>query len=180
MEKYKIKEDEMCRTREQVLAGNSILHQMLKEVESAETKLLESGSENGEKLQILRDRAFLEGEIRTIQNSDDIAYLRDSFGRHDRESIRYPSILYQLVKMPRVAYPLLVATGLVVWLVSSFKDKEIMLLLNNIGMKLVDVSQIRTGVMIAVAGLIFSSVIGYGNYLEKKFTKRSSDGCGWS
>lgn len=166
----------MCRTREEILSEDIILQNFVKEINEMEKRVLEKKTENGETLiEVFRDRADVENKVLTIQNSEELMYIRKAAERQNREITKYPSILYQLVKIPKVAYPLLVATALMIWLISGIGNIEVAAAMESVGVKITEPSQINTVVMVVVAGLIFSAVVSYGKYLDKKFAGRKSD-----
>ena len=170
------REENMCRTREEILASDIILQNFEKEVNQMETRVLEKKSENGETMiEVFRDRADIENKVLTIQNSEELMYIRKTGERQNREIAKYPSILYQLVKIPKVGYPLLLATALMVWLISGIGSIEVVAAVESVGIKISDPNQINTVVLVTVAGLVFSAVLSYGGYLEKKFSGRKSD-----
>lgn len=170
------REENMCRSREEILSGNIILQNFVREINEMEKRILTKQTENGETMiEVLRDRAGVENKILTIQNSEELMYIRNAAERQNRENAKYPSILYQLVKIPKVAYPLLLATVLVIWLISGIGAVEVATVVESVGIKISDPSQINTVVLITAAGLVFSAVVNYGKYLEKKFAGRKTD-----
>lgn len=170
------REEDMCRTREEILSSDIILQNFVREINEMEERVLTKKTENGETMiEVLRDRADVENKVLTIQNSEELFFIRKAAERQNREIAKYPSILYQLVKIPKVAYPLLVATALVIWLISGIGNIEVAAAVESVGIKVSDPNQINTVVLVAVAGLVFSAVLSYGSYLEKKFAGRKSD-----
>ena len=166
----------MCRSREEVLAGNPVLQNFVREINEMEKRVLTKKTENGETMiEVLRDRVDVDNKVLTIQNSDELFYIRKASERQSRENAKYPSILYQLVKIPKVGYPLLVATTLMIWLISGIGSIEVVAAVESVGIKISDPNQINTVVLVAVAGLVFSAILNYGNYLEKKFAGRKTD-----
>lgn len=163
-------EKTMCRTREQILTENQVLSDFLNEVEATERRIRNKESENGETLiGVWRDRLAIEGEIRSIQNSDDIIYLRAQYTAQTKHGVKYPSIFYLMYKMPKAFWPLMLALALIVWLISGIQPLAIEAILINAGLKMVEGVYIQWFVIILIAILFFTSFIGYGAHLEKLY-----------
>ena len=151
------------------MESDAILKQFNKEVAALEAQLDEGKLENGtKKIDVLRDRTNIDTAIKATQNSEDIEYLVRAVEHQNVLTAKYPTLAFQMEKMPKVFWPIMLALALGVWLIAGIPKDKVITLLANTGLH-VDPIDVQWTVIIAIAILIFSATVAHRKYIEDHF-----------
>jgi hypothetical protein len=157
--------DDMCQPRSEIVANDPKIQQALDEL-----KKLRSKEGNGHtRREILEYELLIESRIEGVQTQQDVSSIKSSVEKLvDRldEQAKYPTIIYQLMRMPLMGWTMLLATGLGVWLISNLGSDTLIKWLNaaDIPATSGDVNAVVTLVM---GGLIVTAARRYVKYVEE-------------
>jgi len=108
-------DDDMCQTRQEIIAEDPKLQKAQKEL-----RRLESIEGNGAvRREILEYEMLLETRITGIQNGQNVEVIKDALTKWTSDHQKYPSLLYQLMKLPLMGWSIAGSTILFIWLVSQ-------------------------------------------------------------
>lgn len=99
-----------------------------------------------------------------LQIEDSVHDVKEEVIQVKERQVAFPSILYQVIKIPQMGWPLLLAVLLIMWLVSRLGSEGIGALAAYFGIEAAP----ETGVVILIGALGFVSMLGYTKYLNNK------------
>ena len=151
-------EYDMCQTRQEIIDADPKLQKAQKELRRLE-RLEGNGAVRRE---ILEYETLFETRIAGIQTSQDVQSIKRGLVKMNGEYGKYPSLLYQLLKLPLMGWSIAGTTILFMWLVGQLGPDLIIQVLGVVGF---DVATANVNVAVAVvAALLFLN--GVRRYID--------------
>jgi hypothetical protein len=157
--------EDMCQPRQEIIDNDPKIQQAIKELEKLRAK-----EGNGHTRQeILEYELLIEARIEGVQTQQDVSSIKTSVERLvDRldKQAKYPTIVYQLMRMPLMGWTMLGATGLGVWLISRLGPGTVVKWLNAADIPATS-GDVNIVVAIVMIGLIIAAAKRYVKYVAE-------------
>ena len=155
----------MCESRREVIEKSPLIQKAIKELDRLSAK-----EGNGHvRSEILGYEIGIETYLRGEQTHQDIILVAESVEKlveRERERGKFPSVLYQLLKMPVMGWPLAGAALLIIWLIGQIGHGVLISILKAVGFDAAP-SDVQVVVAVVAVGLILTAVRKYISYVDK-------------